>query len=413
MKPETWQKTYPMQLKKAGYMIGFAGKFGFDVSKPEGGKAMPEGDFDMWGGAPGQSNYSTKANKSMAKYAEEFPHSSRSYGAFSRDFIKSATDEKKPFCLSISFKASHFPMQPDPEFDHVYADTKFKKPANYGREFGLHFAKQSQQGRQYDRFVSWKYRDDYDGAMRPYHQLIYGVDVAVGMIREALKASGADKNTVIIYTSDNGFFCGSHGLGSKVLLYEEATKVPLIIYDPRHKNSGKKLRCDAITGNIDFAPTILELAGLDPLPNMDGKSLMTLYDDPTASIHEQLALINVWGPKAMHSYGVVTKTHKFVYWPYETGEFEATEELYNLEKDPTELKNLAANPEQAPALKKMRATYDEMVAHWRANAADYNNYQPYGDIFDRNIPWTPAAQKKRPDNVKPGNPKKRDKKKKK
>ena len=88
--------------------------------------------------------------------------------------------------------------------------------------------------------------------MRLYHQLVHAVDSA-GMIRQAVEDAEVADNTVIIFTSDNGFFCGAHGYGSKVLPYEEGSRVPLIIYDPRHENSGKQLRVESITGSIDFA----------------------------------------------------------------------------------------------------------------------------------------------------------------
>ncbi len=239
-----------------------------DVKTPTKGK-LPERDFDKWGAGPGQTSYETKKNKSMAAYAEKYPHSSRSYGAFGADFIAEAAKAGKPFCLSISFKAPHKPATPDPLDDGVYAGKKFVKPKNYGRENGRHFSKQSRQGRQYERFVDWNYADKYDEVMAVYHQQVYAVDVAVGMVRHALEKSGVAGNTVAIFTSDNGFLCGSHGYGSKVLPYEEASRVPLIIYDPRHPNSGKKLRCKALTGNVDFAPTILELAGVKAPDGMD------------------------------------------------------------------------------------------------------------------------------------------------
>ena len=123
---------------------------------------------------------------------------------------------------------------------------------------------QSRTGRQFERFHSWNYSDKYDEVMAVYYQQIYAIDVALGMIRDAIDKAGVKQNTVIIYTSDNGFFCGSHGYGSKVLPYEESSRVPLIMFDPRHSNSGKQLRCDALTGNVDL-PTILKLAGL-PTP---------------------------------------------------------------------------------------------------------------------------------------------------
>ena len=81
----------------------------------------------------------------------------------------------------------------------------FQKPRNFGRKYGEHFSAQSRLGRQYERFVSWGYRDRYDEAMAVYNQLVYGVDVAVGMIRDAVRDSGQADNTVIIFTSDNGF----------------------------------------------------------------------------------------------------------------------------------------------------------------------------------------------------------------
>jgi arylsulfatase A-like enzyme len=383
-----WNKTYPMLLRQAGYTTAFAGKFGFVIAEEAKGKGtLPDSDFDRWGGGPGQTTYATAKNASMAHYAEDYPHATRSYGAFSRDFIQDASKEDSPFCLSISFKASHRPDTPDPIYDHVYADKQFKKPLNYGREFGEHFSKQSQQGRQYDRFESWDYDKDYDGVMRRYHQQIYAVDVAVSMIRQALNDAGVADNTVIIFTSDNGFLCGSHGYGSKVLPYEESTRVPLIIFDPRHPNSGKQLRSDALTANIDFAPTILNLAGL-PIPsNMDGKSLMPIYEKPTAQIHDTIQLINVWGPRATHSLAVVSNDLKYIYWPNAEEGFEPTEELFHTSKDPLELKNVIGQSDYTTQLNNMRQSYDNAIRHWQNEAVPYHNYQGSSFLFNRHIDW--------------------------
>ncbi|MGJ8641218.1 MAG: sulfatase family protein [Opitutaceae bacterium] len=385
----TWKQSYPLLLREAGYTTAFAGKFGFELKDtPEGDKLeLPADDFDRWGGGPGQTAYKTSKNASMRAYAKEYPHATLSYGAFGRDFIRDSAKSGKPFCLSISFKAPHRPTKPDPQFDHVYAGKTFQKPANYGRENGAHFSKQSQQDRQYERFHAWKYSSKYDKVMATYHQQIYAIDVAVGMIREALEAQGVADNTVIIYTSDNGFFCGSHGYGSKVLPYEESTRVPLIIYDPRHKNSGKALRSEALTGNIDFAPTMLALAGLPAPDTMDGRDLMKLYDDPDAAIHESLALINVWGKSPTHAMAVVTKDMKYIHWGYAAEGFEVTEELYHLEKDPLELVDHSGNPEYRKVMQTMRETYDQHLEHWQAEAVSYNNYQIFGSLFDRSLSW--------------------------
>lgn len=383
----TWKQSYPMLLKEAGYFTGFAGKFGFVLKETPERKSigMPEGDFNVWGGGPKQTHYATKRNKSMAKYAKEYPHSTVSYGAFGRDFIAQASKLDQPFCLSISFKAPHHPTTPDPQFDDIYKGKTFTKPANFGRENGLHFSEQSRAGRQYERFHSWKYSTKYDEVMATYYQQVYAIDVACGMIMDALDEFKVADNTVVIYTSDNGFLCGSHGYGSKVLPYEESTRVPLIIFDPRSESSGKELVSGALTCNIDFAPTILGLAGVEPPADMDGKSLMSLYEDPEGKIHDSIALVNVWGPMAAHALGVVTKDHKYIYWSYEGGEYEATEELYDLKNDGLEMKNVLS--ENMEVTENMRKLYDGYVKQWKEEAVPYNKYEQYGVVFDRAVPW--------------------------
>ena len=383
MKPEVWKKSYPVLLRETGYLTAFAGKFGFEVDE----LGLCEADFDMWGGAPGQSSYVTKENSSMEKYAKDFPHSTLSYGAFGQDVIREAVKQDKPFCLSISFKAPHRPIEPDPKFNDVYAGKSFTKPANFGREAGAHMSEQSKQGRQYKRFHEWEYSSDYDGVMAKYYQLVYGIDVAVGMIMEELEAQGIADNTVIIYTSDNGYICGAHGYGSKVLPMEESSRAPLMIFDPRSSNAGKKIRCAALTGNIDFAPTILNLAGVPKPKNMDGKSLVPLLKNPKQDIHEQLAFINAWGVVPTQSLTCLTKDWKYTYWWYGNAEMKPTEELYNLAGDPLEMKNLANDSESVAKLKVMRIKYDAELKHWKQEVVSYNNYQQYVTLFDRTIPW--------------------------
>ena len=381
---EHWKKSYPVLLREAGYQTAFAGKIGFEVAKnPEEKGVLPKRDFDAWGGGPGQTSYVTKKNESIANYADSYPHSTLAYGAFGSDFIRQASKTNRPFCLSISFKAPHKPATPDPQFDKIYAGAKFTKPDNFGRENGKHFSRQSRQGRQYQRFHSWNYSDQYDQVMATYHQQIFAIDIAVGRIRAAVAEAGVANNTVIIFTSDNGFMCGSHGYGSKVLPYEESSRVPLIILDPRHKNSGKQLRCGELTGNIDFAPTVLSLAGLSVPKKVDGKNLMSLYKVPTRSIHDSLALINVWGPTEVQSLAVVTRDWKYINWPYEEGDFIRTEELYDLRHDRSEMVNLAKEPTAAEALLAMQKKYDMAVKRWQKEAVPYHHYQKYASWFDR------------------------------
>ena len=379
LKASDFARSYPLLLRRAGYLTAFAGKFGVDLAE-----GLPVNSFDKWGGGKGQTSYVTSRNVWMKDYAKKYPHSTLSYGAFGRDFIKEAAKTDKPFCLSISFKAPHMPDTPDPKFKAIYKNKTFKRPPNFGREYAKHLSTQSKQGRQWERWDSWGYSSRYDEVMRKYHQLVHGIDYATGMILDALEENGVMENTVIIYTSDNGFLCGSHGYGSKVLPYEESVRVPMIIFDPRHKSKGQGIRVSAITGNIDIAPTVLELAGLKADPGTEGKSLLPLMNEPEKEIHERLYLMNFWGPLAAQSFGVVTRDWKYIYWYYGKG-MNPAEELFNMRKDKLELFNLANRPQQKDALQLMRNHYDNGVASIKNKAAP--THKIYGKLFDRQIPW--------------------------
>ncbi len=378
-----WNNSYPLRFKSAGYQTAFAGKFGIEI---EGKKELPEGDFDMWGGGPGQTHYATARNESMKAYAKQFPHSTLSYAAFAKDFMEQSVKAKKPFCLSISFKAAHRPVQPDPKFKDIYKDTVFPKPTNYGRENGRHLAEQSKTGRQFPRFEEWGYSDDYDNVMRKYNQQVYGVDQAVGVIRAELESLGIADNTIVVFTSDNGFLCGAHGYGSKVIPYEESTSVPLIIFDPRHPSSGKQNRCGGLTGSIDLCPTLLDLAGLPVPEDIDGVSLKPLLNDPDTQVRESLSLMNFWGPATTHSFGVITNKWKYLYWYSQEDNMVATEELFNMQSDRMESVNAANDDSNLDELNKMRALYEKHLYEIKEKAIN-DKYRQYSDLFDRKQTW--------------------------
>ena len=377
-----FENSYPVRLRKAGYLTAIAGKIGFVVE----GKGLPKDDFDWWGGSPGQTSYNTAENESIAKYAKEYPHSTLAYGAFGSDFVKWAADKDKPFCLSISFKAPHRPDTPDPRFNDVYKDTVFPKAENFGRENGLHFSEQSRRGRQYPRFVTWGYRDRYNKTVKKYHQQVYAIDQALKMIQTAIAEAGVSKNTVIIYTSDNGFFNGAHGYGSKVLPYEESARAPMIIYDPRQKfKTGK--RTSAITGNIDVAPTILQLAGLEVPENIDGKSLLPLMKNPEMQLRQHMAIFNFWGAKETFSMAVIKEQMKYIYWYFDSDEMDPAEELYDLSADPLELQNVASEQSQRQCLDDMRAAYDQYIKQIDSES-ERAVYKKYSVLFDRHLEWS-------------------------
>lgn len=387
-----FDKSYPVLLRESGYFTGFVGKFGF-LTPPNNADALPKGynklpvdRFDWWAGGVGQTSYTTSDNYYLKKYAEMYPHSSAANGAAAVEFIQMAKGTGKPFCLSVSFKSPHLPDTPDPQYDGLFKNRTYALPKNYWRENGTHLPLQAKLGRQFlsPEFYGF-YPENFQKRMASYNQLIYGVDVAIGMIRDALKVHGLDKNTILVFTSDNGYFNGNHGLSCKVLPYEEGAHSPLIIVDPRVPDLAGKTN-NALCGNIDIAPTILSWAGLESPATMDGKSLVSAIENPGKSFRKSLTLMNVWGPAPVHFMAVVSNDYKYIYWPFAEG-MAAAEELYDRKKDPLEMFNLVQVGSHQDKLVHYRDSYDHRLRMWGTDQLSENGYKPFITIFDRNEDW--------------------------
>lgn len=392
MRNETFAASYPTLMRNAGYYTGFGGKLGFAVTDEEGAKEsqkdkyLPADQFDSFAGQGHFIFYKTAGNTNIKQYAKEYPHLTSALAAYGVDFIHEAQQSKKPFCLSLYFKAPHGEYTPDPQYDDVYKDTVWEKAETYGEKYSEHLAKQGKLGRQHLEYFGW-YDSDYQASMRKINQLVYGVDVAIGQIMDELKKQGLDKNTIIIFSSDNGYAHGEHNLGGKVLPYEETSKVPLIIFDPSNTKNGGKFT-DALAGNIDITATILDYAGVAQPDGMDGRSLRKIVENPErGKVRDYLPLINTWGNPQINSLSVVSEDYKYVYWCCGEG-LTPVEELFDCKRDPMELKNIAADPKYSKVMERMRKEYDKRLKVWKAEAVPYNYYQEFATIYDRNIPWS-------------------------
>jgi len=386
-----WASSYPVLLRKAGYRVAFAGKWGFPLEVR--GYAR---QFDKWGGfeGAGQGSYATARNPAMKPYAREHPHVTRALGAFGRDFIRESAQAGAPFCLSLSFKAPHKPHNAiDPEDQKRYRGTRLDTPPNWGPDYLAKLPAQAKLGRQYVQRAEWD-AEHFSEHMRAYYRLISGIDAAVGMVVAELERLGVADNTVVIYTSDNGYFCGAHGLQGKVLPYDDAALVPLIVRDPRAPAAARGRRSKAVVGNIDFAPTLLRLAGLDVPERMDGRSLLPLLADPAGRVRESMLVIQNWGwLNNDHNRGlaVATEDWKYIHWCYADDRVPPAEELFDLRADPRETANVAGDPANADTLERMRELYDRHHAHWATHCVDRDDYTRHRRIFSRHVPWRDKA----------------------
>ncbi|MHC4220832.1 MAG: sulfatase-like hydrolase/transferase [Planctomycetota bacterium] len=382
---DEFSRSYPAVLRKAGFYTGFVGKFGFPVAEQKvmhvtyvngrnmretqfwkKDEYMPVDQFDVWSGFSGQGSYQGPGGK----------HGTEHRGDQAIAFIDQAEKQNKPFCLSVSFKAPHGPFEPSKKWDDHYSNVTIPIPENAADE-------------DHERLpdvVKTKYRgrgglkDKYQSSMQKYHGLISGIDDVVGRIREKLSQLGIADNTVIIYSSDNGYFCQSKKLHGKSLLYRESVRAPLFIYDPRLGENKKHRKVKGLASTIDFAPTMLELAGIKAPASMQGKSLLPLIAGDKEQIHDAVFSENnfaTFSPmlsdisddqdrrnfQTVRSKSVRTPQYKYIRY-YETDPI--VEELWDIEKDPLEKQNLAANRQYQKVLNQMRQRCDKFITETKA-----------------------------------------------
>jgi len=397
---DDWMGSYPVRLRSAGYRTAFGGKEHCKVLNYAGGKAQ---DFDRWFGysnGAGDGNYWMDENPNATWWFENDhwkrlgkgirnEHETYALALLGQAFIRECVQKygDQPFMLSINFKAPHKPHdQYDPRYEDVYDGTELDPPANAGSENAMHLPPQAFCGR--TAFLGkWSAK-----SADMYNTLIYGIDVAVGMIREELERQGVADNTVLIFTSDNGYFTNSKGFGDKVYAYEEGARIPMIIYDPRRPASlGKK--CGAVCGNIDITPTMLDLAGIDYHVDYDktrppgdrgyhGRSMVPLLDNPDSDIHDSILVMDIWNARAEQHLAVVTREWKYIHWFYSANGFTQAEELYHKD-DIYENHNMKdARPE---VLAKIRSKYDAWLVRWEKDATSRDRYADYPKLMARGV----------------------------
>jgi arylsulfatase A-like enzyme len=187
--------------------------------------------------------------------------------------------------------------------------------------------------------------------------MILGVDREIGKIRNLLKEKGLDKNTIIIFMADNGYFLGERQLAGKWLMYDNSLRVPLIIYDPG--NPSPKLISEMAL-NIDIPSTILDLAGVAIPPKYQGISLRPYLnkDNPKEPLRTEFLCEHLWEYELIPPCeGIRSKEWKYFRYIHDPGH----EELYNLIQDPLEVENLANDKESQPVLVELRSKCDALI----------------------------------------------------
>lgn len=381
------QQTMPKLLQKAGYQTAVVGKWHLETD--------PTG-FDYWEILIGQGPY---YNPPMIKNGERVKHTGYTTDIItdlSLDFLKTKRDPNKPFLLMFQHKAPHREWQPSPKHLANYSDEPIPEPENLfddykGRaspartqemEVAKHlndldlklvppknltdeqlsawnacyeprnakFRAMNLSGRD---LVRWKYQR----YMHDYLACVDSVDQNVGRVLDYLDESGLAKNTVVIYASDQGFFLGDHGWFDKRFMYEESLRQPLLVRWPGKVKPGS-VNANLVS-NLDFAETFLQIAGLSVPSDMQGRSLVPLLAGETPPDWRKSHYYHYYEFPAVHMaarhYGVRTAKHKLIHF-YHLGEWE----LFDLEKDPHEMKSVYDDPAYANVVAELKTELERL-----------------------------------------------------
>jgi len=398
--PIELETTYPRYLREGGYYTGFIGKWG--TLELDTGYFKKAADlFDYWAGSMGQSNFwhERECNFVLNNGTTEKHHFLCDCPPDARGFcgeeirvgkvnitdpvhqetyviprkVSSFLDQRdpdKPFCLSISFKSPHGPWGDfDEKFSQSYEGVPMNIAASVTEEEAMgqpEFLRVSLNGIRNMEKIRTVF--DVEGAiqnsMRDYYRLINGMDQSVGDIIKELKERGLYHNTVVVFYSDNGHFMGEHGFSGKWLMYEESLRVPGFIFDPRDPKG--RVRSQEMVLNIDLAPTILDLAGLEIPSHMDGKSLVPLLEDPDLPFREDFFYEHLY--RHMEDYSHIERsegirTREWSYIHYINQEGPASEEFYNIIEDPLQLNDLSEEERTMELLSQLREKKRDYFRH--------------------------------------------------
>ena len=371
------QETFPKTLQAAGYETAFLGKWHL-TSDPTG--------FDYWNVLPGQGDYYNPDMIEMGKQKQYPGYVTDILTDMAADFLQAHQNPSKPFLLMLHHKAPHRNWQPAERHLTLYDDVEFPEPPTLFDDYANRCEAASDQemtirdamtldddlklgpapdrmdgsqkaaweaaygpkreafnkaGLTGDALVRWKYQR----YLQDYLGCVAGVDESVGRALDVLDSTGLARNTLVVYTSDQGFFLGEHGWFDKRFMYEEALRMPLVMRLPGTIPPGSISKDMVI--NLDFGPTFLDSAGAEKPADVQGRSFLPLLRGQTVAGWPQSIYYHYYEYPAIHMvkrhFGIRTGIYKLIHFYYDIDAWE----LYDLASDPHELNNVAADPAYA------------------------------------------------------------------
>jgi len=376
------QQTFSKLLQQAGYQTAMIGKWHL--------RSDPTG-FDYWNVLPGQGDYYNPTLIEMGKKKKHDGYVTDIITDISLDWLKSRSGDK-PFCLMCHHKAPHRSWYPGPNHLAMYDGQTIPEPETLFDDYSTRTAAAHEQemtiekhlnkhdlklvapkGLNKTQLAAWnkaykpkneKFRRanlsgkelvrwKYQRYIKDYLRCVASVDDNIGRMLDYLDASGLAENTIVVYTSDQGFYLGEHGWFDKRFMYRESLRSPLLVRYPKAIKAGSVSK--EMVLNLDYAETFLDYAGVPVPGDMQGESFRPVLEGKTPRNWRKSMYYHYYEFPGAHQvkrhYGVRTKRYKLIHFYYDIDAWE----LYDLEKDPTEVNNVYDNPAYAEIVVELKA----------------------------------------------------------
>lgn len=408
---DTTNWTFPQEFQRNGYQTALFGKWHL------GTEPVGFDEYKFHSAAGQQGNYWNPPYNHNGEIVQEEGYATNLSTDFALNWLSNGRNPEEPFLMLLQFKAPHRAWEPDKKYEDLWEDIEMPYPANFnddyeGREltagdtemtmdylnrmdmkltppeglsdmellrwnfYGIGRGEIVQpEGMSDEEGVKWRYQR----YIKDYLACVKSVDDNIGRVLDYLDEQGLADNTMIVLTSDQGFYLGEHNFFDKRFIYEESLRMPFIVRYPGRVEPGSE-NTDVIA-NVDFAPTFLEVAGIESDYQTQGRSFAAALTGDTPpdwrqSMYYHYYEFPFWHHVQPH-YGIRTDKYTLAHFYYNIDQWE----LYDLEKDPAQMHNVIDDPDYAEVVTQLKAQLAELQTHYR----DTGSLEDYREISDRNF----------------------------
>lgn len=363
---------FPQYLQEAGFSTAFVGKWHMGAATDD-----PRPGFDHWVSFRGQGHYlppspdyTLNVNGERVLQKGYITDELTDYAV---EWLSSQRPAEKPFFLYLSHKAVHANFTPAERHEGLLDDAPFQRPASEADTFENYRGKPRWLRDQRNSWhgVDFPYHSalDIERYYKQYNEALSAVDDSLGRVMAKLEEMGIRDETLVIYMGDNGFMFGEHGLIDKRVAYETSIRVPMLMQCPDLFQGGTVV--EQVVANIDVGPTVMEAMGLETPAHMDGRSLLALGKGDSIDWRDYFLYVYYWEKNFPHTpTQFALRGDRFKYITY-YGLWD-TDELYDLQADPGETRNLRHDEAHADTVREMEARLYEMMAELGGMAIPMN-----------------------------------------